>query len=382
MTSDLDTVFNRHHTGSKKWSQYPADVLPLWLADMDFAVAPAIIEALTQRLQHPLLGYSQAQDNLRSTLVAYLANTYQWHVEPDALVFLPGVEPGFNMALKGLVVSGAPVVLQTPNYSPLRNAPGHWNLPAVEVPFEADDRGEYVTNIAALAQALDGAGALLLSNPHNPLGKAFSVDELQQIAAACLARDVLIIADEIHADLLFDGRLHTPIASLSAEISQRSVTLMSASKAYNIAGMKTAFAIIENPQLRQRFMASRLGMVDSVNALGLEATRAAYAEGGEWLEQVRAYLQGNRDYLAHALQHRLPGIRMNPVQGTFLAWMDCSALGLKDPQRFFLEHARVALSAGIEFGAAYGQYVRLNFGCPRPLLEEGIACIQRSLERG
>lgn len=375
MNHDFDRLWDRHHTGSKKWAQYDSDVLPLWLADMDFAMAPAIVDALTERLQHPLLGYSVAQDELRQTLVQHMARAYGWHIEPQDLIFLPGVEPGISMALKGLVASGAPVVLQTPNHQPLLAAPGYWQQPLVELPFEADGS----LDLARLAQATRGAGAFLLSNPHNPLGKVFERAELVAIAEACVANDVLLISDEIHADILFDGRQHVPMASLGADIARRTVTLMSASKAYNIAGLKTAFAIIQDPALRQRFNASRLGMVDSVNALGLEATRAAYDHGGEWLRQANTYLQGNRDFLVSQLRQRFPAIRLQVPQGTFLAWLDCRALGLANPQQFFLQHARVAFSDGGDFGAASAGFVRLNFGCPRAVLAQALDRMEGSL---
>jgi len=376
MTHDFDRLWDRHHTGSRKWAQYGPQVLPLWLADMDFAVAPAIVQALGERLQHPLLGYSVAQDELRQTLVRHMAQAYDWTIDAQDLVFLPGVEPGISMALKGLVAPGAGVVVQTPNHQPLLSSPGYWQQTPVQLPFEADGS----VDPARLASATRGAGAFLLSNPHNPLGKVFERDELHAIADACVANDLLLISDEIHADILFDGRRHTPIAALGPQIARRTVTLMSASKAYNIAGLKTAFAIIQNPELRQRFNASRQGMVDSVNVLGLVATQAAYAQAGDWLQQANAYLQGNRDFLVAQLARRFPGIHLHSPQGTFLAWLDCRALELGNPQQFFLQQAKVALSDGRDFGPAGAGFVRLNFGCPRALLAEGLDRLQASLQ--
>ncbi|MDB6442465.1 PatB family C-S lyase [Pseudomonas sp. 21TX0197] len=379
MTFDFDTVFDRHGTGSTKWSRYPADVLPMWVADMDFPAPPVVIDALRKRLEHPMLGYSVAQDNLRAAIVTDLWNKYAWRVEPQQIVFLPGVEPGFNMALHALVEADQNVVVQVPNYPPLRNAPGHWNLNKVELPFEPLD-GQFHTPLAALRDALQGGGALLLSNPHNPLGKVFAREELEAVARTCLEQNAWIISDEIHAELCFDGRVHIPTASLSPAIAERTITLMSASKAFNIAGLKTSFAIIQDAKVRERVNNARAGMVDSVNAMGLEATRAAYSEAGTWLEALKAYLQANRDYLVDAVNTRLPGITMTVPQGTYLAWLDCSALGLDNPHAFFLDEARVGLSAGLDFGDDAGQFVRLNFGCPRALLEEGIARMERSLK--
>jgi len=379
MTFDFDQLFDRHHTGSTKWSRYPADVLPMWVADMDFAAPPVIVQALQQRLLHPLLGYSVAQDNLRDAIVADLWNKYAWQVKPQELIFLPGVESGFNMALKALVQAQQNVVVQVPNYPPLRHAPGHWGLNKVELEFNAEADGTYATPLESLRESLEGGGALLLSNPHNPIGKVFDREELQAVADICAAQDAWIISDEIHAELCFDGRVHIPTASLSPEISKRTITLMSASKAYNIAGLKTSFMIIQDAALRERVNHARCGMVDSVNPLGMEATRVAYSEAGPWLAELKIYLQANRDWLVNAVRTRLPGVTINVPQGTYLAWLDCTALDLPDPQRFFLEQGKVGLSAGLDFGDRHQQFVRLNFGCPRALLEEGIARMERAL---
>jgi cystathionine beta-lyase len=379
MTFDFDQLFDRHNTGSTKWSRYPADVLPMWVADMDFAAPPVIIEALQQRLLHPLVGYSVAQDNLREAIVADLWAKFAWKVKPQELIFLPGVESGFNMALKALVQPQQNVVVQVPNYPPLRHAPGHWGLNKVELEFDAQADGTYLTSLDALRESLNGGGALLLSNPHNPIGKVFGREELQAVADICVAQDAWIISDEIHAELCFDGRVHIPTASLSPEIARRTITLMSASKAYNIAGLKTSFMIIQDAALRERVNHARCGMVDSVNPLGMEATRVAYSEGAPWLAALKIYLQANRDWLVEAVRSRLPGVTINVPQGTYLAWLDCSALDLDNPQQFFLEQGKVGLSAGVDFGDQHQQFVRLNFGCPRSLLEEGIARMERAL---
>ncbi|WP_223512396.1 MalY/PatB family protein [Pseudomonas sp. GL-B-19] len=379
MTFDFDQVFDRHNTGSTKWSRYPADVLPMWVADMDFAAPPMIIQALQKRLEHPMVGYSVAPDDLRDAIVTDLWNKYAWRVEPQELIFLPGVESGFNMALKALVQPQQNVVVQVPNYPPLRHAPSHWGLNKVELNFDEQADGTYTTPLASLSQSLQGGGALLLSNPHNPLGKAFPRDELQAIADICLEQGAWIISDEIHAELCFDGRKHIPMATLNPEIARHTITLMSASKAYNIAGLKTSFMIIQDRALREKVNHARCGMVDSVNPLGLLATRVAYSEAGPWLAELSAYLQSNRDYLVDAVRTRLPGVTMNVPQSTYLAWLDCSALGLDNPQQFFLEEAKVGLSPGLDFSDDTRQFVRLNFGCPRALLEEGIARMERSL---
>lgn len=207
---------------------------------MDFAAPPAVIERLQARLTHPVLGYSVPSDELRQVLVDYLREHYDWQVQKQDIVVLPGVVPGVNMALHGLVAEGDGVVVHTPNYPPLRRAAGHWKMRSIEVALQADEQGEWSCDPQRLQQALADSSAYLLSNPHNPIGKTYSHDELSTIAEICVAKDVLIISDEIHADLQLDGRRHIPVASLSPEVAQRTITLMSASKTYNVAGLKTA----------------------------------------------------------------------------------------------------------------------------------------------
>lgn len=373
---DFDTPIDRRGTGCSKWSRYGDDVLPMWVADMDFAVAPPILEAIRARLEHPVLGYGVARDALRDAVVAMLAREYGWDVAPEAVCFLPGVEPGFNMALRAFLEPGDGVVVQTPAYKPMLAAPGHWGLRRVDAPLAV--RGDdVVCDLDALRAALAPSRALLFCNPHNPLGKVFSRSELEAIAAAALEAGAVIISDEIHCELLFDGRRHIPIASLSPEVAARTVTLMSASKSYNIAGLKTAFAIIPDAAMRDRFLASKAGMVDSVNVLGLEATLAALEHGAAWKAALLPYLQANRDWLVETVRARLPGLSIHKPEGTFLAWLDGSALGIGEPQPWFLERAKVALSPGAEFGVPLG--ARLNFGCPRSVLEAGVARLQAAL---
>ncbi len=377
--TDFDAVYERRGTGSSKWSKYPTDILPMWVADMDFPAAPEILEAIRNRLEHPMLGYGVARDELRARIAEDMQSKYHWSITPEDIVFLPGVEPGFNMGLKAMLEPGDGLVVQTPVYRPILNAPSHWGLVRNDVPLRQTEHG-YVMDVDPLAAALSQSRALLLCNPQNPTGKVFTKDELTEIATLCRDNDALIISDEIHCDLLFDGRHHIPIATLSEETANRTITLMAASKTFNIAGLKTAFAIIQNKSIRERFVLSKLGMVDSVNVLGLEATLAAYTHASGWKARMLSYIQANRDYLSQQLALRFPAIRLIKAEATFLAWLDCSELGLAgDPQAFFLEHGKVGFSAGSEFGAAYGDYVRVNFGCPRSLLSEGLDRMERAL---
>jgi cystathionine beta-lyase len=377
---DFDQVIARRDTESAKWGKYPADVLPMWVADMDFAVAPSITDALCRRLEQPVFGYGAATNELRDVIVARMHSLYQWTISPDDIVFLPGIEPGVNMALKALLAPQDAVMVQLPVYRPLLKAPVHWGMRRIDLGFIAEGEG-YRIDFDAFRCAANRAKAFLLCNPHNPLGKVFSPTELTQMAEACLSSDTIVISDEIHCDVLFDGWRHYPIASLDRAIADRSVTLMAASKTFNIAGLKTAFAIIPNPEIRALVGDARMGMVDSVNILGLTATQAAFATAEDWAREMRTYLQANRDYLSDAVTSRLKGVSMKKPEGTFLAWLDCSALPLDGaPEAYFLEYGKVALSAGTEFGPMGENHVRLNFGCPRAILEDGIQRLEKSLK--
>jgi cysteine-S-conjugate beta-lyase len=377
---DLDLRIDRSSAEDcKKWRLYPGHILPMWVADMDFAVAEPITRAMRDRLDHPVFGYAQASDALKGAIVDWLASRHAWKVLPDDLVFLPGVEPGFNMALKAMLQPGDGVVVQTPVYRPILAAPGHWGLNRIDVPLTPADGGWSVDE-ARLEKAISQSRALLFCNPHNPTGKVFSEAELSFLAACCDRHDILIISDEIHCDLVYPGHRHRPIATLSPGIAARTVTLMSASKTFNIAGLKTAFAVITNPDLRRRFQEARSGMVDSVNLMGLEATRAALLHGEAWRQATVAYLEANRDHLTRELKRRCPDIGYRPPQASFLAWLDCTALGLApDPHAFFLSRAHVGFSSGAEFGPGGEGHVRLNFGCTRATLDEALDRMERAL---
>jgi cystathionine beta-lyase len=374
MSFDFDRVIDRHGTGSSKWTRFPADVLPMWVADMDFAVAEPIQAAMQARLDHGVFGYTAPEPRLRERIQRTLAEDFGWEVAPEAIVFLPGVVPGFNMALKATCAPGQGVVVQVPVYPPMLAAPGNWALERRDVPIERDGTGGWASDRDRFRRALDGAGAFLLCNPHNPTGKVFTEAELAALAEDCLAARAVIVSDEIHADLVFAGHRHRPIAALAPEIAARTITLMSAGKTYNLAGLHAGWAVIPDAGLRQRFEAARLGLVGGLSMFALAATEAALEHGGPWRAALLRYLEANRDWLAAAVRARMPGVTMQVPQGTYLAWLDCAGLGLEgEPAELFLERARVGLNRGADFGPGGRDCVRLNFGCPRALLDDGVA---------
>ncbi|OCX58107.1 hypothetical protein BFP70_18765 [Thioclava sp. SK-1] len=371
----MTTLFapDRQGSDSNKWRRYDSDVLPLWVADMDFAADPQITHSIRARLDHGVLGYGRATPQQRDVLVRAMARDFGWTIDPEWLVFLPGVEPGFNMALSAFTPHDGAVMQELPVYAPLRAAPSHWGLRQHGV-WQVQAGGDHwISDTNAMERAAKDSDALLLCNPQNPTGRVYTRSELENRAELCLRHNMVVISDEIHCGMVLDGRKHIPIASLSSQIAARSVTLMAASKTWNVPGLKTAFAIVPDAGLRARFEAARHGMVDSVNILGLTGMCAAYDLCTEWRDTIRITLQANRDLLARRLAVLVPGARLVLPQAGFLAWIDFSALRLPCPAaEFFLTHARVALSGGTEFGSGLEGWARLNYGCTPKLLEQAL----------
>jgi cystathionine beta-lyase len=383
MAHDFDRVIDRRSTNSSKWRKYSPDVLPLWVADMDFASPEPVVRALRERVEHGVYGYGFEGPEFAEVFVDRLQKRYGWKVSPEAVVLIPGVIPGFNVACRALTRPGDGLLMQLPVYPPILRAPGNHELTRDEALLGRDRDGRYAADLDAFRAAIHGrTRAFLLCNPHNPVGRVFTRDELAGMAQICLERDLAIIADEIHCDLLYQGHHHVPVASLGPEIEQRTITLMAPSKTFNLAGLKVSVAVIPNASLRERFMAARGDYVQAqVNILGYAAALAAYRDGDAWLAQLLRYLEANRDFLADYVRRHLPGITMAPPEGTYLAWLDCRSAGSAagDPFTFFLERGKVAFNDGALFGRGGQGFVRLNFGSPRALLTEGLERMRRAL---
>ena len=379
---DFDRVVDRRRTDSNKWRKFPADVLPLWVADMDFPSPPAVVRALHARVEHGFFGYLTEHNDLPEVVAERVAKRYGWRINPEAVVTLPGVIAGFNQALRALTSPGDGMLIQTPVYPPILRSAGNHGLRRDEHPLTRGADGRYTVDLDAFAAALrETTRVFLLCNPHNPVGRLYGRAELEGMAAACLRRDTVIVADEIHCDLLHDGRQHAPVASLAPEIEQRTITLMAPSKTFNLPGLKCAVAIIPNAALRERFLAAAGDLVPKINVLGCTAAVAAYREGDAWLEALLGYLKANRDFLVQQVRATLPGVAVAPAEATYLAWLDCrgSARAGRDPYTFFLERARVALNDGVTFGPGGAGFVRMNFGCPRALLAQGLERMRAAL---
>ncbi len=369
---DLDLASLRRRTG-EKWQLYGDDVLAAWVADMDFPPAEPIRKVLASMLEVSDLGYplSASTRQLSTLLCERAAKLWGWQFEPRSVEVLTEVVQGLFCGLQVYSEPGDGIVMQTPIYPPFIGAVAHTKRRPIYASLRAGDE-RYEIDFDRLNGQIDsGARILMFCNPHNPTGRVFTRAELERLAELVLKHDLIVLSDEIHAELVYPGGTHIPFATVSDEIEARTVTFLSASKAFNIAGLRTAFAVFGSPELKTSFNSIPRHIRGGLGTFGLQATRVAFEECQGWLDDVRAYLAANRDFTAEFLASRIPDLRFFPPEATYLAWLDCRALGLApDPHRFFLEQARVGLSDGVVFGDGGEGFVRLNFATSRPILTQ------------
>lgn len=374
---------DRRKTESVKWGVYGEDVLPMWVADMDFKSPQPVIDALKQRVEHGIFGYPMVTDEFKEIIAERMMKRYNWQVSTEDLVFIPGVVPGFNLVCQALTAPGDSVIMQTPVYPPFLLVPENAAVAGITVDLVVDKFGQYRIDLEAFEQGIqENTKVFLLCNPHNPVGRVFRRDELEALADICLRHGLTVCSDEIHSDLIFSGYRHIPMASLNKEIGMKTVTLIAPSKTFNIAGLECSVIICKDAETRKKIDTARKGLLGGVNVLGLTAGYAAYKNGDEWLEELLANLERNRDLLMHFVHENLPGIKMSMPEGTYLAWLDCRGLNLaEEPHQFFLKEAKVALNDGREFGKAGVGFLRLNFGCPEGMLIEALLRMKQALQK-
>ena len=388
MAYDFDRVIDRRSTESNKWHKFPPEVLPLWVADMDFPSPEPVIRALRERVEHGFFGYGAEQPEFHEVTCDRLLKRYGWKVSPEALVLLPGVIAGFNMAARAVASPGDGILMQLPVYPPILRLPDNVKMSRDGVDLVRGAEGRYTIDMDAFERAITPLTRMfLLCNPHNPVGRVFTREELARMAEICLRRGLVICADEIHGELIYPGHQHVPIASLDPEIEARTITLMAPSKTFNLAGLRCAVAVIPNQALREKFVAARLDMVQTPNILGYTAMLAAYRDGQPWLDDLLRYLESNRDFLVKHVRNNFPGIEVGVPEATYLAWLDCRKARIpnNDPFTFFLDTGKVSFNDGATFGRGGQGFVRMNFGCPRSLLVEGLermGTALRGLPRG
>jgi cystathionine beta-lyase len=378
---DLATLRTRK---SEKWHTYPADVLPAWVAEMDFPLAEPIREVLQRALDLWDVGYPTSPNTmgLREAFAERMNDHFGWRIEPGSIELMTEVVQGLYVALEAFCEPGDGVVVQTPIYPPFLKAVKETGRRLVENRL-APANGHYEIDFDALRSSIDANTRILtLCNPHNPTGRVFSEAELGQLAEIVLRHDLVAVSDEIHCDLLYDGREHLPFAMLSPEVAARTVTLNSASKSFNIPGLRCALAHFGDPQLQRRFTERFARKVrGGLGILGLYASLAAWRESQPWLDEVVPYLEANRDWLVGALRERIPEIECFVPEGTYLMWLDCSALAVRSPAGHFIEHGKVALSYGRPFGPGYDQFARINFATSREILAQVVDRMAGALEQ-
>ena len=374
----------RNSPFTNKWTWYPKDILPMWVADMDFPVAPQIQRALNKQVEHGVLGYELPDKRLYEVIAARMKKLYDWDVDPVHILYTVGVNNGYNVLARVLCSGKRGYFVQTPVYNEFfetaHKTGGSQSVARLEKKVEGN-RIRYEVGFDAFEKAAKQSAMFLLCHPHNPTGHVYTRAELKRMAAICLENDVTIVSDEIHSELLLDGAKFTPMATLSREITQHTVTLISASKAFNVPGLACAFAIIPNDDLRKQFQSVLDSMSLEASSMGLTAARVVYSGGADaWLRALLKYLRRNRDFMLDYLERNVPKVRVTCPDATCLAWLDCTALNLNpSPYEFFLKQAKVALSDGKVFGKENEQFVRLNFGTSRKLLEQGLTRMKKAL---
>jgi cysteine-S-conjugate beta-lyase len=380
MTIDFDRMIDRRNSDSLKWSGSRGNqTIPMWVADMDFAAPECVLHALRQRVDQGLFGYPVVTEEVTRAVVAWAASHYQWRIEPEWFVWLPGLVSGIHVACLALAETADEVLTFVPAYPPFLSAPGMTGRNAKTVSLTREN-GRWTLDADAFRRAITPRTKLLLfCNPHNPVGRAFGREELAAVAEICVRHGLWICSDEIHCDLLLDPGTHVPIASLSETVADRTVTLMSPSKTFNLSGLSCGFAVIPNRELRRRFETAARDLVPQPNVLGYVACRAAYEGGEAWRVALVDYLRGNRDVLESFIAEQLPQFDVSHVEATYLAWIDARWLGEGADAKFF-DAAGVRLSDGGPFQAP--GFVRLNFACPRQTLRDALERIATAVRAG
>ena len=380
MAENFNIIIDRLHSDSVKWNIYENDVLPMWVADMDFLSPPAVIETLQRRVEHGVFGYAMNPPQLDDVVIRWVEEHYHLSISKNEFLYVPGVVTGINLVARALLKPGDGILYQPPIYPPFFEVAKNGGFIDNPIDLIQAENGRYGFSMEDLQKnILPNTKMFLLCNPHNPVGRVFTREELGHIVAFCKQNDLIICSDEIHCDLIYPPSHHIPIISLGQDAVERTVMLFAPSKTFNIAGLGFSVMVIKDHDLMQTIQQKMKGILPHPDLLAAQAACAAYQYGEEWLRELTEYLQNNRDFLADYLTNEMPAIKMNDPEGTFLAWLDCRSLPFSnDPYSFFLQNARVGLNNGVDFGDAGKGFVRLNFACPRLMLEEGLQRMRKA----
>lgn len=391
----FDEVIERQGTNSAKWDNNLVmfgreDVLDMWVADMDFPVPEPVVRAMRERLEHPIFGYTFPSADLLQAIVDRVKREFGWNIRKEWIVLNGGVVDGLYSTLQAFSHPGDEVIVQPPVYYPFMGAVKNTGTQVLFNPL-MNTNGHYTMDVENFASHFvprtsfplrtPKVKAFILCSPHNPVGRVWHPAEIKAVADVCVANDCLILSDEIHAELLLKGHRHTVTAMLSEDIAEKTITYMAGSKTFNLAGLGTSFAIVQNDKLRKDYVASRAGR-NSGNLMGMIALEAAYRYGDPWLHQMRDYLQGNFDLFRSYIEETMPQLKVSNLEGTYLAWVDMRALGLSpaDLQRFIREEARLALDDGYAFGPGGDGFQRFNLATPRSLVREALERLEQAVK--
>jgi len=390
---DFDKVYNRENSGSIKWDRvqdiFGYDVIPMWIADMDFPVAKPIINALQKRIEHPFFGYTDPDPSLSNSVIQRMKKKFGWEIKPEWIVFTPGVIPALNTAVRSLTHPGDDIILQQPVYHPFFNVVKNSGCQIVNNGlllknglYEMDYADlELKFHRSASQTSSNRTKVIILCNPHNPIGRLWQTEELIKMGKIVIRNGGIVISDEIHCEILFKGYHHTPFAMLSQEFEQNCIVCMSPSKTFNLAGLEVSSIIIPNKKLRDEFNNVRSGILPGPNLLAYKAMEAAYRYGDEWLNQMLEYLQGNLNFLQQYFTNEIRRIKVIQPQGTYLIWLDCRELHMDDQslRKFIREKAKLGLDDGFIFGEGGSGFERMNIACPRLLLKEALTRLRTAV---
>ncbi|GAB6929242.1 pyridoxal phosphate-dependent aminotransferase [Paenibacillus sp. JCM 10914] len=390
MKYDFDLAIDRNRSACEKWDNVPAifgvpDALPMWVADMDFAAPPAVIEAMQARVEHGVFGYTFPTESYRGAIANWMKQRHDWTIQQEWIQFCPGVVPALSLIVDAFSEPGDQIVIQTPVYPPFYRVVKEHGRELVHNPLALGEDGDYTMDFEDLEKSFAGGKVkmIILCSPHNPVGRVWSRQELDRLATLCQQYNVLVVSDEIHADLVFETGAHTPFAALSEDAAERSIICTAPSKTFNIAGLNTANMIIPNAQLRSRFrkILNRYS-IGSITPMGAAATEAAYRHGGQWLDELLVYIRGNMELVQSYAHEHLPELKVNLPEATYLLWIDFRNMNISHEEltRFLVQEAKLGLNSGAAFGLDGEGFMRMNLACTRATVKEALSRLHRAIE--
>lgn len=387
MNYNFETLVDRSNNFSAKWSEMDKkygsnDLLPMWVADMDFKAAPCIIDAMREKLEQGIYGYTTRPDSYNESIVNWAARRYGWEIKSDWLIFSPGVIPSISLIIQEMTDKNDKIMIQEPVYSPFNSVVKENGRELVISPLIKLEDGNYIMDYEDIESKIKDVKMFILCNPHNPVGRVWTKEELQKLGDICLKNNVKVISDEIHSDIIFKGHKHVPFASISEEFAQNSITCMAPTKTFNIAGLQMSQVILPNED-DYKILDAAFARLDirRNNAFSLVATQAAYNHGEEWLNEFLEYIEGNMDFAIKYIEENMPSLKVKKPEGTYLLWVDFSETGLSDEEvaKVLVEKGKVALNSGVAFGFGGKGYQRINLACPRSMVEDGLARIKKAI---